>query len=53
LAKPTVKTKAWAGAARVKIKSVDELRKNKEASVMAADKAAAQRSKDANATKRA
>jgi hypothetical protein len=31
----------------MKVKSVDELRKNQQASVMAADKAADQRSKDA------
>ena len=47
LANPTVKTKAWAGAARMKVQSVSQLRKSKQASVMAADKAAAQRSKDA------
>ncbi len=50
LANPTVKTKAWQGAARVKVKSVTQLRKDKQASVMAADKAAAQRSKDAKHT---
>jgi len=39
-----VKTRDWAGAARMKVKSVDELRAAKEASVMQADKAAAKRS---------
>lgn len=52
LAAGQVKTKVWAGAARLKVKSVAELRKNKEASVMAADKAAAQRSKDAKVSAR-
>jgi alpha-galactosidase len=42
-----VKTQTWAGSARLKIKSVTELRKAKDASVLAADKAAAQRAKDA------
>ncbi len=40
-----VKLRAWRGAARLKTKTVAELRKNKEASVMAADKAAASRAK--------
>jgi alpha-galactosidase len=44
---PRVKTKAWAGAARLKVRSVAELRKDRETSVLAADKAAAQRAKDA------
>ncbi|MCG3149826.1 MAG: Alpha-galactosidase [Verrucomicrobiae bacterium] len=42
-----VKLLKWRGAARLKVKSVTELRKTKEASVLAADKAAAQRAKDA------
>jgi len=42
-----VKTRDWAGAARVKPKSVTELRKDKAASVLEADKAAAARAKDA------
>ena len=41
-----VETKPWSGAARLKIKSVEELRASKEASVMEADKAAAQREKN-------
>ena len=53
LANPTVKTKTWAGAARLKVQSVAQLRKSKQASVMAADKAAAQRSKDAKVSKSA
>lgn len=47
LAKGTVKTKAWKGSARKKVKSVKELRASKEASVLEADKAAAKRAKDA------
>ena len=41
-----VKLRKWQGAARLKTKTVAQLRKAKEASVMAADKAAAQRAKD-------
>ena len=47
-----VRTQAWAGSARLKIKTVAELRKAKEASVLAADKAAGQRAKDAAAVRR-
>ncbi len=47
-----IKTKTWKGAARIKTKSVAQLRKSKEASVLSADKAAAQRAKDAKATKK-
>jgi alpha-galactosidase len=42
-----VKLLHWKGAARVKTKTVAELRKAKEASVLATDKAAAHRAKDA------
>jgi len=42
-----VKLLKWHGAARVKTKTVTQLRKAKAASVMAADKAAAQRAQDA------
>lgn len=49
LAQGKIKTRTWDGAARVKAKSVQELRKNRESGVMAADKAAAQRVKDAKA----
>ncbi len=38
-----VKTRRWAGAARLRIKSVQELRRGRETSVLAADKAAAAR----------
>lgn len=47
MAQGTIKTKDWTGAARVKVKSVAQLRKDKEASVWSADKAAAQRAEDA------
>lgn len=47
LARPAVKTRPWTGSARLKIKTVTELRKAKDASVLAADKAAAQRARDA------
>jgi alpha-galactosidase len=40
-------TRNGKGAARIKVKSIAELRRDKEASVLAADKAAAQRAKDA------
>ncbi len=40
-----VKLQEWKGSARIKVKTVEELRKKKEASVMEADKAAAQRAK--------
>jgi alpha-galactosidase len=40
------RTRAWQGAARVKVKTVAELRRTKEASVLAADKAAAKRAKE-------
>ncbi|MEX0774517.1 MAG: alpha-glucosidase/alpha-galactosidase [Phycisphaeraceae bacterium] len=43
----TVATGTFKGAARVRTKTVAELRKGKEASVLAADKAAAQRAMDA------
>ncbi len=52
LAAGSVKTKSWAGAARLKTKTVAELRKARESSVMAADKAAAKRSRDATAGRR-
>lgn len=42
-----VKTKDWKGAARKETRSVEQLRKEKEASVLEADKAAASRAKDA------
>ena len=42
-----VRTRAWKGAARMKTKSVAELRKAKAGSVLAADKAAAKRAQDA------
>jgi alpha-galactosidase len=48
---PRVKTRSWKGAARLKTKTVAELRKSKEASVLAADKAAAKRAKAAAAAK--
>lgn len=41
-----VQTTPWEGAARVKARSIDELRAAKEGSVLDADKAAAQRKKD-------
>jgi alpha-galactosidase len=47
-----VKLKDWRGAARLQVRSVGELRKANEASVMAADKAAARRAKDATAARR-
>jgi len=46
-----VKTKAWKGAARIRTKTVAELRRTQEASVLAADKAAGQRAKDAEKAK--
>ena len=46
LAQGKVKTRKWKGAARLKTKSVAELRRDKDASVMQADKAAAQRARD-------
>jgi alpha-galactosidase len=46
LAQGKVKTRKWKGAARIKTKSVAELRRDKDASVMQADKAAAQRARD-------
>jgi alpha-galactosidase len=49
LAKGTVKTRKWQGAARLKVQSVAELRKADEAGVLEADKAAARRAKDAKA----
>ena len=49
LANGKIKTRSWQGAARVKTKSIEELRRAEEKSVMAADKAAAQRAKDAKA----
>lgn len=42
-----VKARQWEGAARLKTRSVDELRAAKEGSVLEADKAAAKRAKDA------
>ena len=51
LAAGTVKTRKWAGAARVKIKTVRQLRKQNEQSVMSADKAAAKRATDASAAR--
>ncbi len=48
-----VKTRDWAGSARVKTKTVAELRKGRAASVLEADKAAAQRAKDAQKTRKA
>ncbi|MEX1015175.1 MAG: alpha-galactosidase [Phycisphaeraceae bacterium] len=51
LANATVKTRNWKGAARLKTKSVGELRKARDASVLEADKAAAGRAKDAAATR--
>jgi len=42
-----VKTREWKGSARLKVKTVDELRKAKEASVLSADKAAAKREAEA------
>jgi alpha-galactosidase len=41
-----VKTLDWHGAARMKVRSVDELREKKDASVMDADKAEAARARD-------
>ena len=41
-----VKTTDWKGAVRMEVKSVEELRKTKDASVLDADKAAAARAKD-------
>jgi alpha-galactosidase len=46
---PRVKTRVWKGAARLKIKSVAELRRQQEAGVLAADKAAARRARSAAA----
>jgi len=46
-----VKTQAWEGSARLKIKSVEELRSAKEGSVLEADKAAAKRKQDAEGAK--
>ena len=43
-----VKLLKWKGAARLKTKTVAQLRKSQESSVLAADKAAAQRAMDAN-----
>lgn len=42
-----VKTRSWAGSARLKVKSVAELRRLEQTSVLAADKAAAQRARAA------
>jgi len=42
-----VKLLKWRGAARLKVKSIAQLRKANEASVLSADKAAAKRAKDA------
>jgi alpha-galactosidase len=50
-AKP-VKTRVWKGAARLKVRSVAQLRRVHAAYVLAADKAAAQRAKDNAVTKR-
>lgn len=50
LAKGTIKTRPWKGAARKAVQSVNDLRKNKQASVLEADKAAAKRRKDAKAS---
>lgn len=49
---PRVKTRAWQGAARLRTKSIAELRRDREASVLAADKAAAQRAKEAARARR-
>lgn len=42
---PRVKTRVWRGAARLPVKSVAQLRRERQASVLAADKAAADRAK--------
>ena len=47
-----VKLLNWRGSARIKTKTVTELRQANESSVLAADKAAAQRAKDAAKAKR-
>ncbi len=47
-----VKTRTWEGSARLKIKTVEQLRAAQEASVLQADKAAAARAKEAARTGR-
>ncbi|MDA0323707.1 MAG: alpha-glucosidase/alpha-galactosidase [Verrucomicrobia bacterium] len=49
LASGKIKTRKWSGAARVKTKTVKQLRAEQQGSVLSADKAAAQRKKDAKA----
>lgn len=46
LSRSVLKTKPWNGSARLKVKSVTQLRASKEASVLEADKTAAKRAKD-------
>ncbi len=47
-----VKTMVWKGAARLRVKSVEELRRKRDQSVFAADKAAAQRARQAEQASR-
>jgi len=47
-----VKTRDWQGSARLETRAVEQLRADKEVSVLEADKAAAKRAQDAAAPSR-